>query len=383
MKTDVDVLIIGGGIYGCGIAQAVSACGYQTTLIEQKNIASGTSSQSTKLIHGGLRYLEQFNFKLVYEALNERERLLTNAPNLVSREWFYIPVYEHSKRSPLIIWCGLFLYFILSGGRSRFKWITKAAWAEMQPAFNQENLKAVLAYEDAATDDAKLTKAVAASAQSMGCTIIEETSVVSAAYEQGCWSVQLSDGKVLTSKVLINASGAWVNQVSQCVTPQPPTVEVHLVQGSHLVLNRPCTAYIYTESLDGRVMFFRPWKGKTLAGTTETSFKGNPSDVLATPQEVEGILATYNHYFPKAACQKSDIEHVYCGLRVLPVGKGEAFETKRETMILRGGKRCPCYIAVYGGKLTTYRREAEKVLKVVQAILKAPKLSSTKAIPLG
>jgi len=382
-KTDFDVLIIGGGIYGCGIAQAVSACGYQSVLIEQKTIASGTSSQSTKLIHGGLRYLEQFNFKLVYEALNERELLLKNAPNLVTREWFYIPVYKHSKRPPLFIWCGLFLYYILSRGRSRFKWVNKETWAQMQPGFHLENLTAVLAYEDAATDDAKLTKAVADSAKSMGCTIIEEVSVVSARYVNDCWKLQLSNGQELTSKVLINASGAWVNQVSKCIVPQPPTVEVQLVQGSHLMLNRPCTAYIYTESLDGRVMFFRPWKGKTLAGTTETSFKGDPSGVSATPQEVEDILTTYNHYFPGSVCQQSDIEHVYCGLRVLPIAKGEAFETKRETIILRGGKDCPRYIAVYGGKLTTYRREADRVLKRVKSMLKAPKLRSTKDIPLG
>ena len=382
-KTGYDILIIGGGIYGCGIAQAVSACGYKTVLIEQNTIASGTSSQSTKLIHGGLRYLEQFNFKLVYEALNERELLLKNAPDLVAREWFYIPVYKHSKRPPLIIWCGLFLYYILSRGRSKFKWVNKETWAEMQPEFNLDNLKAVLAYEDAATDDAALTRAVAKSAQTMGCSIIEEVSLVSAKYEQGCWYVKLSNGEALTSKLLINASGAWVNQVSRWITPQPPTVDVQLVQGSHLMLNRPCSAYIYTESLDGRVMFFRPWKGKTLAGTTETSFVGNPSDIVATQKEVQDILASYNHYFPSSPCQESDIEHVYCGLRVLPVAKGEAFETKRETIILEGGKECQGYIAVYGGKLTTYRREADRVLKRIKSMLKAPKLRSTKEIPLG
>ena len=125
---DADILIIGGGIYGCGVAQAISAGGFKTILIEKNSLASGTSSQSTKLIHGGLRYLEQFNLKLVYEALSERECLLKIAPDLVSRQWFYIPVYSTGKRPAWFITCGLFLYYLLSAGRSKFKWLKKNDW---------------------------------------------------------------------------------------------------------------------------------------------------------------------------------------------------------------------------------------------------------------
>ena len=130
-SADFDVFIIGGGIYGCGVAQAVSACGYKTVLVEQKHIAAGTSSQSTKLIHGGLRYLEQLQLRLVFEGLKERELLLKNAPTLVQKEWFYIPVYSSSKRPAWLIACGLFLYFILSGGKSRFKWLAKKDWEKV------------------------------------------------------------------------------------------------------------------------------------------------------------------------------------------------------------------------------------------------------------
>jgi glycerol-3-phosphate dehydrogenase len=301
-SSDTDILIIGGGIYGCGIAQAVSACGYRTMLIEQKHLASGTSSQSSKLIHGGLRYLEQFNLKLVYEGLRERERLLKLAPELVTREWFYIPVYEDSKRSPWMIVCGLLLYFILSGGRSRFKWLSRSEWASTLPGLNSKGLRAILAYEDASTDDAVLTRAVAASARSFGCDIREERVVERAIHLGNHWRVWLSTDEEITTKILVNAGGPWVNRINKTISPPPPGMDIQLVQGSHLVLNRPCPGFVYTESLDGRVMFFIPWKGKTLAGTTERAFDGDPSKVKPADSEISDILATYNHYFPDSHC---------------------------------------------------------------------------------
>ncbi len=388
MKTsDYDILIIGGGIYGCGIAQATSACGYRTTLIEQKQIASGTSSQSTKLIHGGLRYLEQFNLKLVYEALSERERLLKLAPDLVSREWFHIPVYEDSKRPALMIACGLLLYFILSGGRSRFRWLSKPEWREKFPKLNRKGLKAVLAYEDAATDDAALTRAVAASAQSLGCDIREGVVVEHAIFNAlndngGEWQVMLSTGEEISAKILVNAAGSWINRIASTITPAPPGMEVHLVQGSHLLLNRPSPGFIYTESLDGRVMFFRPWQGKTLAGTTETPFEGDPAKATTTEQEVRDILATYNHYFPDNSCNESDIIDSYCGLRVLPQTAGKPFAASRETIILCDDEAHPTYLAIYGGKLTTYRKESERVAKLISRTIPAPQTGSTEYIHL-
>ena len=385
--TDYDILIIGGGIYGCGIAQAASACGYRTALMERKQLASGTSSQSTKLIHGGLRYLEQFNLKLVYEGLSERERLLKLAPDLVSREWFHIPVYEGSKRPPWMIACGLLLYFILSGGRSRFRWLSKPQREETLPMLNREKLKAILAYEDAATDDAALTRAVASSAQSLGCDIREEAIVERASFNElgddvAHWQVTLSTGEEITARILVNASGPWVNRVASIVTPTPPSMGVHLVQGSHLHLDRPSPGFIYTESLDGRVMFFRPWQGKTLAGTTETPFDGDPAKAEPTAGEIADILATYNQYFPGQPCSASDIINTFCGLRVLPQTEGTPFGASRETIILCDDETHPVYLAVYGGKLTTYRMESEKVLKLITQTLPAPKIVSTRKIHL-
>jgi len=380
--TDFDILIIGGGIFGCGIAQAAGACGYKTVLLEQNRLASGTSSQSTKLIHGGLRYLEQFNLKLVYEGLSERERLLRLAPELVSREWFHAPVYKNSKRPPWMIAAGLLLYFILSGGRSRFRWLAKSEWAARVPGLNREGLRAILAYEDASTDDAALTRAVAASAASFGCNIREERTVERAIYLDSHWRVWLSTDEEITAKILINAAGPWVNRVSRIITPTPPTMDIRLLQGSHLLLDRPCTSFVYTESLDGRVMFFRPWKEHTLAGTTETPFDGDPSKAAPTDSETADILASYNHYFPDSHCRESAILGTYCGLRVLPQTKESVFAASRETVILCDNEKSPAYLAVYGGKLTTYRKESEKVLKLVMRSIKPPEPGSTKDIPL-
>lgn len=384
--TDVDVLIIGGGIYGCGIAQAAAANGYRVRLIEQNTIASGTSSQSTKLIHGGLRYLEQGQLKLVYEALAEREQLLRLAPSLVSRQWFYIPVYASSKRPAWLIYAGLLLYWLLSKGRSRCRWLPRKQWADMLPGLKLHGLTAVLAYEDAATDDAALTQAVAASAQALGCEISIQNAVIKAIFKQHQWQLSLKNGQHLSARVVVNAAGAWVNHVCQHIQPAPPQLPVRLVQGSHLILNRCCVAYMYLESGDERVMFVRPWYGRTLVGTTETLITGNPANIQPTAQEISQMLATYNAYFPDAWCTESDIVGTFCGVRVLPAQQGGAdgapFSASRDTVLLTDNNDHPSYIAVYGGKLTTYRLQAQKVMRLIHKTIKAPHQTDTKNIAL-
>lgn len=381
-ESTYDVLIVGGGIYGCGIAQGAAASGYRTALIEQNSIASGTSSQSTKLIHGGLRYLEQGNLKLVYEALAERERLLRIAPAIVSREWFYIPVYRDSKRPAWMVRTGLLLYWLLSGGRSRFKSVPEAEWNKVLPGLNRNNMSALLAYEDAATDDAALARAVATSAGNFGCDIREHAELAGARYENSLWQITLASGEQLTSRLLINAAGAWINRVQGLLKPAPPRVSVRLVQGTHLLLPRLCPGYIYSESVDGRVMFFRPWQGQMLAGTTETPFDGSPEEARPTAQEVADILATYNHYFPASPCSESDITATYCGLRVLPDETPGPFAASRETVLCCDNNESPAYIAVYGGKLTTYRKEAEKVLQLIGKTIPPPRKADTDQIKL-
>jgi len=384
---EVDVLIIGGGIAGVGTAQAAAAAGHSVLLVEQNTIASATSSNSTKLIHGGLRYLESMQMGLVYEALRERELLLKLAPELVSRELFYIPVYRYNKRPAWMVNIGLALYWVLSAGRSRFKSIPRKQWHAVIPGLNTEHMTALLAYEDAATDDALLTEAVARSAEHLGANIQQHTAFISAEFKDERWLIQLApegqDSKAeVRAKVLINATGPWINTVRDQITPLPPEQNISLVQGAHLLLDRPCPAFIYVESEDSRVMFFRPWKGGTLAGTTETDFCGDPSKVHASNEEVTAILATYNRYFPDNPCSESDILKYYCGIRVLPQHSDTAFSASRSAMLTCDHEDNPSYIAIYGGKLTTYRKKAEKVGRLISRRLPAKQKADTGNIKL-
>jgi len=379
---EIDVLIIGGGIYGAGIAQAAASAGHSVLLVEQQSIASATSSNSTKLIHGGLRYLESMQLGLVYESLHERELLLQLAPGLVSREWFYIPVYHYNKRPAWLVKTGLALYWALSLGRSRFKSIPRNQWSRVIPGLNTDRMTALLAYEDGATDDAELTRAVAASAEQLGAVIMQHTSFVSATRERDRWLVQLNPQCEVRAKVLINAGGPWVNRIREHISPAPPKLQVQLVQGAHLYLDHPCPAFIYVESEDGRVMFFRPWLQGTLAGTTETSFTGDPGTVHASEVEVAAILATYNRYFPENACSEADILKQYCGIRVLPQHPDGAFSASRETVLICDDESKPAYIGVYGGKLTTYRKESEKVARLIARRLSENNKADTRRIQL-
>ncbi|MDQ6971585.1 MAG: glycerol-3-phosphate dehydrogenase/oxidase [Mariprofundaceae bacterium] len=383
LKPDCDVLIVGGGIYGCGIAQAAAASGYAVTLIEKDCIASGTSSQSTKLIHGGLRYLEQANLRLVYEALSERETLLKIAPDLVSREWFYIPIYAQSRRPWWFVACGLALYWLLSGGRSRCRILPRSRWQMTLPGLSVDGLKQVLAYQDGSTNDAALSRALARSAVSFGARIIEGRSLQHATYDGSLWHVHLDVGSELKARMLVNASGGWMAETCSRIKPSPPEQSVRLVQGSHLLLDRPCTAYIYTESSDGRVMFFRPWKGRMLVGTTELELDTMPARPEPTEAEIKAILDTHNRYFPASSCTQADILETFCGVRVLPSGGEGPFAASRETVLLPDQEPSPSYIGVYGGKLTTYRREAEKVMHLIARSLPPPMAADTRRIPFA
>jgi len=382
----VDILIIGGGIYGCGIAQAAAASGYSVILAEKNSIASGTSRQSTKLIHGGLRYLEQGNLQLVHAAQSERETLLNIAPDLVQRQWFYIPIYENSRHSPWLIGSGLLLYWLLSRGRSRFRRIPRQQWSTALPSLNSNGLRAVLAYQDAATDDAALTRAVAASAQSFGCNVLQNHGLQQAEctgrHDDKYWQVDFDNGTSCRARILINASGPWMAETCRNIHAHVPEMPHRLVQGSHLLLDRPCSAYIYTESTDGRVMFFRPWRGRMLVGTTETELAAMPRKPTPTQAEIEAILDTHNHYFPDVRCTQADILDTYCGVRVLPCGDSAAFAANRETVILADNEKHPAYIGIYGGKLTTYRREAEKVLRLITRSIPAKHSVDTRRIML-
>ena len=387
-QVDYDVVIVGAGIHGIGVAQDAAAAGYSVLVLEQyPQLAQGSSSKSSKLIHGGLRYLESAQFHLVYECLRERAILLRNAPHLVELVPFHIPVYTSTRRRPWKIMLGLIIYSLFSG--KRFHRIARNGWQKMDGLVT-DNLDAVFSYYDAQTDDARLTRTVAASAQDLGAKL--ETS---AEFEQAkvsgenvtvTYTVE-GEQRAVTAGILVNAAGAWVNNVLEKIVdrsghymkPEP----VDLVQGTHIVIEGQLSHPYYLEApQDGRAVFVVPCKGKIMVGTTEKHYKGDPGQVAPTPDEIDYLLEIYNHHFAKSLTQK-DIAQVFAGIRVLPAGSGKASSKSRDTHLLIDNKEKPRLVSIFGGKLTSYRSTSEKVLGLARKSLpmQAP-VTSTRRLKL-
>ncbi|VAX10516.1 Aerobic glycerol-3-phosphate dehydrogenase [hydrothermal vent metagenome] len=366
---DYDLLVIGGGIQGAGVAQAGAAAGYNVLLLEKTAIASATSSRSSKLIHGGLRYLESMQFGLVRKALRERDILLRIAPELVKPVAFHIPVYKTSIRAAWKIWLGLSLYALLGGLKplNRFQHVAVKA-SENQDGLKAEGLVAEYQYWDAQTDDAALTRAVMNSAQMLGAELICPAEVISAHYHKNSYHLRYKDHsgeKQLHCHALVNASGPWVNQVLEKLFPQSPRLEVDLVQGTHVLLDRPApSAIYYVEAVaDKRAVFVMPWKDRTLVGTTETFFQGEPDQVRPTEKEIQYLLSVYADYFPGDPAEMIDS---FAGVRVLPKTSGRFFNRPRDTVLHLSP---PGLISLYGGKLTGYRATAKQVIAKLQVQL--------------
>ena len=368
MSDDLDVLIIGAGIQGAGVAQAAAAAGYRVRVIEQQAIAAGTSSRSSKLVHGGLRYLETHQYALVRKTLQERDLLVRIAPELVKLTPFYIPVYSSTRRGSGLIRIGLMLYSLLGGLRatSRFRTVPKAEWQQLDIA--QDGLLAVYQFWDAQTDDEALTRAVIHSAQVLGAELACPASFVSAKVTADRIEVvyrQAEAAMRCTARVLVNASGPWVNEVLAGISPTEPGLEVELVQGTHIVLdNSPPSGVFYVEApQDRRAVFIMPWYDKMLVGTTETVYTGEPGDETPLPAEIDYLRAVFRHYFPTLSDQ---VLESYAGLRVLPKTAHAPFRRPRDTVLHIGPERV---LTLYGGKLTGYRATADEVMQKIQRYL--------------
>jgi len=362
---DYDMLVIGGGIQGAGVAQAAAAAGYRVLLLEKQAIASATSSRSSKLIHGGLRYLESAQFGLVRKALRERAILLRIAPELVRPVAFHIPVYKNSSRKSWQIWLGLSVYALLGELKPRacFKYLSKAQW-QHKDGLNTEGLRAIYQYWDAQTDDAALTRAVMHSAIELGAELACPAEAVSASYTESLYQVCYRNGneeKQISCHALVNASGPWVNQVLEKIAPRSSRLEIELVQGAHLLLDAPAPSAIYyvEAPADKRAVFVMPWQGKTLVGTTETRFEGEPDTVSPTEEEVRYLQSVYRYYFPK---RPAEIIEAFAGVRVLPKAEGSFFSRPRDTVLHMSS---PALLSLYGGKLTGYRATAEQVITLL------------------
>lgn len=369
-KTFYDIAIIGAGIQGAGIAQAAAAQGWSVVVLEQySEPAMGTSSKSSKLIHGGLRYLETFQFGLVRECLREKSLLKAVAPAMVKKSRFVIPVYRTSRRSPFIIQSGLWLYRILAGFArdSGIRRYARSEWHE-HPQIKKAELRALFEYTDAQTDDRLLTQAVLRSAQSLGAAALFDFEVDEIENKGSGFELMSTQGRRLSASFVVNAAGPWINTVAYRLKSVPehsvPVFDIDLVQGSHIIIDKPAlpSCYYFEAPRDGRAVFVLPWKGKTMIGTTEVIFTGDPAVCEPTAEEIEYLLNIYNHYFPDEAVEQGSIIESFAGLRVLPRSKKNPNSRPRDTIICETDD-FPGYIAVYGGKLTAYRATAEKVVK--------------------
>jgi glycerol-3-phosphate dehydrogenase len=384
--SDFDIAIVGGGINGAGIARDAAGRGLRVLLVEQGDLASGTSSASTKLIHGGLRYLEHGWLRLVREALIEREVLLRIAPHLIRPMRFVLPV-EPGMRPRWMLRLGLFVYDHL-GGREMLP-ATSAVDLSRGPlgAPLKGRYEHGFEYSDCAVDDARLVVLNAVDAAARGAVIRTRTRCVRV--ERGSdWTLVLEvRGRrgVATARALVNATGPWVGSFSETVLGLPPAAQVRLIAGSHIVVRRLFEhdrAYIF-QAKDGRVVFALPFEGDcTLIGTTDRGFSGDPATVAPTLDEVDYLCAVANDHF-RAAVAPADVLWSYAGVRPLyGEDSDKPQDTPRDYVLAldRAAGEAPL-LTVYGGKITTYRRLAEEAYGKL-APLFGDRTAWTKRVPL-
>lgn len=379
-----DIVIIGAGIQGAGVAQAAAVNGYKTLLIEKQHKAGmGTSCKSSKLIHGGLRYLESGQFSLVRECLKERKILLKNAPDLIRLIPFFIPVYSGSKRPAWLIWLGLCIYSIFS--LRPFSIIRQRQW-HLLDGLELKNLKYVFKYYDAQTDDQLLTRAVLNSAIKYGATVKFNSEFTTSHYKNKAHQLTYIEDEItheINCKFIINCSGPWVDSIQQCIAPKLDIPAIELIAGTHIIIKgSPDKGAYYIEAADKRAVFVLPWKSKlTLIGTTERLHTEPVENNSPTEDEIDYLIKTYNRHFNKKISREKVIDS-FSGLRVLSAGKNSPFNRSRESMIIHNSAT-PGIITLVGGKLTTYRISAERVISLIRKTLPVKYYRSTKSIILN
>jgi glycerol-3-phosphate dehydrogenase len=388
---DVDVAVVGAGIHGAGVAQAAAAAGHSVLLLEQTAPAAGSSSRSSKLIHGGLRYLETGQFHLVRESLHERTTLLRLAPQLVRLQRFHIPIYRETRRRAWQLRIGLSLYALLCGfGRgAQFGLVPRAQWESLD-GLDTHHLQRVFYYHDAQTDDRALTEAVVRSAQQLGVRFLCPAQVLGAALADDAVDLRFMWGaseQRCRARVLVNAAGPWADRLARTISPAIAVPALECVQGSHIILNSasPSAIYYVESPRDGRAVFVMPWHGKLMVGTTETRFRGDPGTVAPTATEVHYLLGVLKHYFPRFRPNEAcEVLGGFAGLRVLPSGVGHAFHRSRETLLVTDRAMHPRVLTVYGGKLTTWRAVSARAMgQIADSLPKRRAVARTDELPLS
>jgi glycerol-3-phosphate dehydrogenase len=364
-----DIAVIGGGVNGCGIARDAVGRGLKVLLAEQNDLGSGTSSASTKLIHGGLRYLEHKEFRLVREALIEREVLLRAAPHIIWPLRFVLP-HHKGLRPRWLVRLGLFLYDHLGGrkllpGTRSIDLAHDAAGAPLKPGFTH-----AFEYSDCWVEDARLVALNARDAAERGAEILVRTRCVEARRADGIWNLKLEGPggvqRAVSARALVNATGPWVSSFLGGAIGMNAPDKIRTVKGSHIVVEKLFDhdrAYIF-QNADGRICFAIPYEHEfTLIGTTDADYQGEPGKVAISEEETDYLLAAANEYF-QASVTRANIRWTYAGIRPLyDDGASKAQDATRDYVLKleQKGDEAPL-LSVFGGKITTYRRLAEAAL---------------------
>jgi glycerol-3-phosphate dehydrogenase len=369
MKNSFDLFIIGGGINGAGIARDAAGRGLKVCLADKGEIGGATSSWSTKLIHGGLRYLENYEFKLVRESLKEREVIFHIAPNITKPIPFIIP---HSKemRPAWLVKIGLFLYDFLAG-KSVIPKSKSINLLKEFPNLLKNNFIKGFQYYDIQVDDKKLTQLNAQDAKKNNALILENTKVNNVERFKDHWKIFLENDQIITSKILINATGPWINEVVKDIIKIKSKKSIRLVKGSHIIIKKLYDQEVaFTlQNKDGRIIFVIPYKEKySLIGTTEVEVK-SPENPKINEEEIKYLIKSVNNYFIKQI-NPSDIIDTYAGIRPLIEDFKEATKVTRDYIFdLNIHDQLSPLLNIYGGKLTTYRKLSDKVFEELKDYL--------------
>lgn len=381
-----DLLVVGGGVTGAGIARDAALRGLQVALVEKTDFAAGTSSKSSKMVHGGFRYLEHAQFRLVFEGTNERALLMKVAPHLVRPLEFLLPVYKHDKPGLFVLDVGLWIY----DGLSKFsspklhRTVRRPRVAKLEPGLLLDGLDGALLYYDCATDDARLTLENVIDARALGATVANyarATKLLRDGEKIAGAEIEADGATVpVRARVVVNATGPWTDDVRRLAGE---SAILHASKGVHLVVDgkrlAPRHAVVMKEKK--RVVFCLPWGDRTVIGTTDTFYDAPPEDVHCDADDVRYLLGLANHYFPDAKLTPDDVLATWAGVRPLIKPDSDvpsASDVSREHHILQR----PGLVTIAGGKLTTYRRMAAEVVDHVGQQLGEIARSTTHERPL-
>ncbi|GEN87190.1 FAD-dependent oxidoreductase [Oceanobacillus sp. FSL W8-0428] len=396
-KEQLDLLVIGGGITGSGISLDAATRGLRTGLIEMQDFAAGTSSRSTKLVHGGLRYLQQFEVKMVAEVGKERAVVYENGPHVTTPEWMLLPFHKGSNLGPFTSNIGLRVYDFLAGVKKseRREMLKPAEVLDREPLVKKDELRGGGYYVEYKTDDARLTIEVLKKAVENGVKAVNYTKAVEFIYEDGKVVGVVAENQIskekhkIYAKKIINAGGPWVDDVRE-LDGSKKGKTLHLTKGVHLVFDEsvfPLKQAVYFDTPDGRMVFAIPRDGKTYVGTTDTDYKGNIAHPTMTEADRDYILDAINYMFPSVGIDADKVESSWAGIRPLIAEEGASSpsEISRKDEIFQSDSGL---LSMAGGKLTGYRKMGEHVVNMVAKQLKEEEGilytdSQTKHLPIS